>query len=263
MINESLEKFIVIPPIGGDEELGELLREAEATVGCALYAVDFSTGKMYYASQKIAPLFGISVDKLSQDGMKVIVDKASPIDLPRILAQQAVYMHTVKNPDFDLTTILVQHFEWATLNPSEDLGKGLVQSVFVVLTFKELREFEMAIGFMLNGGLENESALNTCKELLSKIKDRHNGIYRHENNDSPDIPYLIQYTGYAQHHSITKRQRQVLGCLAKGFSTKLSAQKLGLSTHTIESHRKKLLQKFEATNTAELVKKASKVFWLE
>ncbi len=62
---------------------------------------------------------------------------------------------------------------------------------------------------------------------------------------------------------ITDREREVLACLAKGSSTKETAYKLKLSGHTIESYRKNLLQKFEAKNSVELIKKAGKVFWLE
>lgn len=63
--------------------------------------------------------------------------------------------------------------------------------------------------------------------------------------------------------TITPREREVLTLLANGLSTKQMAEKLRMSAHTAETHRKKLLQKFEAKNSAELVKKASKVFWLE
>jgi two-component system response regulator NreC len=55
----------------------------------------------------------------------------------------------------------------------------------------------------------------------------------------------------------------VLELLSKGFSTKEIADILGISFHTTEGYRKNLLQKFEAKNSAELIKKASKVFWLE
>jgi len=62
---------------------------------------------------------------------------------------------------------------------------------------------------------------------------------------------------------ITKREMDVLSLLSKGFSTKEIAARLSISAHTAESHRKSLLGKFEAKNAAEMIKKATKFFWLE
>jgi DNA-binding CsgD family transcriptional regulator len=63
-------------------------------------------------------------------------------------------------------------------------------------------------------------------------------------------------------HCITGRERQVLGMIALGNSSRIISKELGISFHTVETHRKKLLEKFKARNTAELLTKASKIFWL-
>ncbi len=56
--------------------------------------------------------------------------------------------------------------------------------------------------------------------------------------------------------NITDREKQVLQLISEGFSNKEICAKLFLSVHTVDSHRKKLLSKYNAKNTAELVKKA-------
>jgi two-component system response regulator NreC len=55
---------------------------------------------------------------------------------------------------------------------------------------------------------------------------------------------------------ISKRELEVIECLAKGMSTKQMAVKLFLSVRTIESHRLRLLRKFDAQNATELVRTA-------
>ena len=55
---------------------------------------------------------------------------------------------------------------------------------------------------------------------------------------------------------LTRREKEVLTHIADGHSNKEIADKLFVSTHTVDSHRKNLLAKLEAKNTAELVKKA-------
>lgn len=55
---------------------------------------------------------------------------------------------------------------------------------------------------------------------------------------------------------LTPREIQVLELVAQGHSTKLVADKLGIGTRTVESHRVNMLKKMKVSNTAELVKKA-------
>jgi DNA-binding NarL/FixJ family response regulator len=55
---------------------------------------------------------------------------------------------------------------------------------------------------------------------------------------------------------LTPREIQVLELVAEGHSTKQVADKLGIGTRTVESHRINMLKKMKVSNTAELVKKA-------
>ncbi|REL33865.1 LuxR family transcriptional regulator [Rhodohalobacter sp. SW132] len=63
-------------------------------------------------------------------------------------------------------------------------------------------------------------------------------------------------------NDVTDREKQVLKLIACGLSSKQIAKKLYLSQHTVVSHRKNLIKKFRVKNTAELIKKASKIISL-
>jgi DNA-binding CsgD family transcriptional regulator len=52
---------------------------------------------------------------------------------------------------------------------------------------------------------------------------------------------------------LTPRERDVLRLLAQEFTTTEIAEKLFISSHTVESHRKNLLAKLGKKNTAGLV----------
>ncbi|WOK09212.1 response regulator transcription factor [Imperialibacter roseus] len=56
---------------------------------------------------------------------------------------------------------------------------------------------------------------------------------------------------------LTSRELEVLNLLANGDSTAEIAEKLFISFHTVQSHRKSLLVKFDVHNTTSLLKKAS------
>ena len=55
---------------------------------------------------------------------------------------------------------------------------------------------------------------------------------------------------------LTPREKEVLELVAQGHSTKQIADKLGIGTRTVESHRVNMLKKMKVNNTAELVRKA-------
>jgi DNA-binding CsgD family transcriptional regulator len=65
---------------------------------------------------------------------------------------------------------------------------------------------------------------------------------------------------------VTPREKEVVHLLAYGLSSRKIAEEMGISFHTVESFRKKLLQKFKAKTTVEMVLKAGNVlpreFWI-
>ncbi len=57
---------------------------------------------------------------------------------------------------------------------------------------------------------------------------------------------------------ITRREKEVLQLIAEGLTNAEIAEKLFISIPTVNTHRKSLIEKFDATNTAVLIGKAMK-----
>ena len=55
---------------------------------------------------------------------------------------------------------------------------------------------------------------------------------------------------------VTRREKEILQMIAEELTTQEIAEKLFLSTHTVDNHRNSLLQKLNVRNTAGLMKKA-------
>lgn len=55
---------------------------------------------------------------------------------------------------------------------------------------------------------------------------------------------------------ITFQEQKILKLIGAGYSSKEIAGTFGISVYTVESHRKNLLTKFAARNSAELILKA-------
>jgi DNA-binding NarL/FixJ family response regulator len=56
---------------------------------------------------------------------------------------------------------------------------------------------------------------------------------------------------------ITRREKEILQLIGKGLTTIQIAEQLFISTHTVESHRKNLMEKFGVNNTTSVVKMAT------
>jgi DNA-binding CsgD family transcriptional regulator len=56
--------------------------------------------------------------------------------------------------------------------------------------------------------------------------------------------------------SFTLKEKEVLFLISLGLTTKEIASRLSISHHTVETHRKNLLRKCEAKNSAQLVQMA-------
>ena len=67
---------------------------------------------------------------------------------------------------------------------------------------------------------------------------------------SPNVSQMIE--------KLSGREKEVLECIATGSTTHEIAEQLFISKNTVETHRKNLLYKLKARNTAELVNNAYK-----
>ena len=59
--------------------------------------------------------------------------------------------------------------------------------------------------------------------------------------------------GIDNNSNITQRELEVLDLLSRGLSSKEIAEKLFISPHTVEYHRRQMLKKTDSRNIAELI----------
>jgi DNA-binding CsgD family transcriptional regulator len=69
---------------------------------------------------------------------------------------------------------------------------------------------------------------------------------------------MHSFKGQVSHQAveITEREKDVLRLIAEGLTTNEIAEKLFISVHTVNTHRKNLLSKLDIKNTASLVRYA-------
>lgn len=112
---------------------------------------------------------------------------------------------------------------------------------------------------MMRSGAKGYLLKNTQKgELIAAIKSVYSGeVYLPENLKNQLLGDSI---GKSIHTSfipkLSRREKEILDLIAEELTSSEIAEKLFISLKTVESHRKNLLQKLNARNSAGLIKNA-------
>ncbi len=106
-----------------------------------------------------------------------------------------------------------------------------------------------AAGYLLKtaGSREIRDAIDTV---------RSGDQYVHAELKDQMFQQIIQRKPSRYAPTLTRREKEILGFIARGDSNQEIADKLSLSVRTIENHRYNLMQKLDVKNTAALVRKA-------
>jgi two-component system, NarL family, nitrate/nitrite response regulator NarL len=109
-----------------------------------------------------------------------------------------------------------------------------------------------ALGYILkNTGKENLlDAIRTLQSGASYLGEEVSKTLLNSFIKNGQVPQLIE--------KLSDREKEVLEYIATGLTTQEIAEKLFISKNTVETHRKNLLYKLKARNTAELVNNAYK-----
>ena len=118
-----------------------------------------------------------------------------------------------------------------------------------------------AVGYLVKG----DTASNTISLITKALESVMNG----ETCFEPKAANLIiaemihETDNHGQKIKLTKKETAVLNYAAKGNSIKMTADKLGLSPRTIETHRNNMFKKTGAANITELIAWGRKNGYLE
>jgi DNA-binding NarL/FixJ family response regulator len=106
---------------------------------------------------------------------------------------------------------------------------------------------------MMDNGASGYVIKNASRDELIKAI---NAVLKGDLFLSPEAALIMQNSELTKIPIITRREKEVILLISKGLTNNEIAEKLFISTTTVDTHRKNLLIKFEAKNTAALVRMA-------
>jgi two-component system, NarL family, nitrate/nitrite response regulator NarL len=187
------------------------------------------------------------------EGMKAMLSEISFVRLLGLCknAFEAMELMRKQLPDVLITDINMPEVNGIAL--TQKLTKEYPSvKVLAMSTYKE-RSY---VGQMIQHGASGYVLKSASKEEIeAAILD----VYEGKMYVSDDIGWSAkEQNDLAKIPALSSREKEILSLIAEGLPNPRIAEKLFLSLHTVDTHRKNLLTKFGVSNTASLIHIASK-----
>jgi DNA-binding CsgD family transcriptional regulator len=233
----------------------------------ALILEDASKYKFAFTSPLASDLTGHDLSNFSyEDGFSFFYSITPPEYRMLVQEQEKYYFKKARQPGLDVSKPFILEITAALTHRNSHILA--VRLIAVLLEFTSERLPKLSINaWQIIDDLPDDLFMSSRMEIETILRTIHK-VYKVAypctstagNLDAE--PLKLSYALY-DCEEITKQEYRVLKLLADGLSTKKLADTLCISENTAETHRRHLLQKLKAVNVAEMIKKATKLYWLE
>lgn len=186
------------------------------------------------------------------EGMKAILEKIEPVVVAGTAGNAAEAIAWLKKNNADLAFIDINLPDISGIELCAKIRKEFPRTQMIGLsTFKQRSYVTQMIGNGASGYLLKSATKEEIQNAINAVTDGR--MYF-----STDITSANDTENEDEAPTLTKREKEIMQLIAEGMTSTEIANKLFLSTYTVDTHRKNLLTKFEVNNTALLIKVATK-----
>ena len=187
------------------------------------------------------------------EGMKAMLNQINFLDLCATASNAFDALEKIQeyHPDMVITDINMP--EITGIEFTSKLKKEFPKiKVIGMSTFNERSYISQMIQNGADGFLVKSASKEEIEEAIHSVMDGKMYL-------SVDVNMNTQEKKDLKNQPIlTRREKEILVLIADGFTNPQIAEKLFISLHTVDTHRKNLLSKFEINNSASLIKLATK-----
>lgn len=233
---------------------------------CIFLISCLSIDRFIYLDQRFCELTGYSTERFIKEGMDFWFSLVHPEDMEgmtaKIIDAHKALFSPGYNPQEPPPLLLEYRFknamgDWVWIRDTRYLVSFNEEKVIdkVLCRFESI-PVEYADSNDMADMLKKEKS---CTRMLEMAM-----VHQHsKTRRSLDETALSSHPDNPSFRSqLTKREKQILQLISEGLSTKMIAEQCFISIHTVETHRRHLLEKLKVKNSMELIKEASKIFWL-
>lgn len=192
------------------------------------------------------------------DGLRMVLEDVDDITLQGVAKDGAILIDMLTAEPVDIILLDLEMPNMNGIEACKIITERFPQVGVVILSMRQ--EISM-IKSLLQSGAKGYVLKNAeHEEILAAIK----AVYKGEQYVSKRITHLLinNFAQTSSHASptifpaLSRREKEVLGFIVNEYTSKEIADKLSLSADTIETHRRRLLNKLSVRNTAGLVRVA-------
>ncbi|PWJ44400.1 response regulator [Sediminitomix flava] len=192
------------------------------------------------------------------DGIRLLIEPEEDLEIYGVFNNGKAFVNALEkeeeHPNVVLMDINMPIMDG--IETTKHLMKNFPNINVLALSMHNEREF---ISGILKAGALGYVLKNTSKfELLHAIQNVANGETYISGEASKVLLSGFVKKKQTLSEKVSKREMEVLVKISEGLTTQVISEMLSISKNTVETHRKNLLYKLKAKNTAELVNIAYK-----
>jgi len=184
------------------------------------------------------------------DGLRVVLSNDDNIEVIGTVGNGEEVIEFLKKKETDLVVLDINMPKMDGITCSRVIKKQFPWIKILILTMYPQKSFiDEIVKIGIDGCLLKN---NTGKELITAIKRVMGG-----NSYFDHLKLFTSETEEVFQFKLTKRELEIIKCLADGLSSLEMAEKLFISEHTVRTHRKNILKKTGVSGTSQLIKYAA------
>ncbi|THB70929.1 MAG: DNA-binding response regulator [Desulfobulbaceae bacterium] len=192
---------------------------------------------------------------LIRHGIKNIIIQDESLEIVGEVGDGDELLHCLEEGEADLLILDISMPKVSGIDLAEVVKKKFPLMKVLMLTMHKNKQFFYgamsagADGYLIKSDSDEELLL-----AINKIRDGRTYISPYLADDfTEDVLNAYRNQETSPFKGLTKREKQILGLVVDGYTSKDMAKKLNLSPRTVDHHRSNLLKKFKMKNSVDLV----------
>ena len=197
---------------------------------------------------------------LQMEGLKMLLEKFPEFNIVNTYSNAKAFLSELNSVMFDVLLADLHMPEITGLELAEELKKQKHTSKIILLTMQRGSRFmQRAEKIGVEGYLLKSIAIEELKEKILLIFSGTNyydpEIKKFTQDDDTQLKSMLTINEKPD-DLLSEREKEILILVCQEYSSAQIAEKLFISTGTVDTHRKNILLKLGVTNTVGLVKYA-------
>ncbi len=184
------------------------------------------------------------------DGLRVVLSNEENIEVLGAVGNGEEVLEFLEKKKVDLVVLDINMPKMDGISCARILKKQFPWVRIIILTMYPQKSFiDEIVKIGIDGCLLKN---NTGKELIAAIKRVMDGssYFDHLKSFTSEQDDIFQF-------KLTKREIEIIKCVANGLTSTEMAEKLFISEHTVRTHRKNILKKTGLASSSQLIKYAT------